>query len=136
MATRSSSQPHSGPGVTAIVARALGSGFCETFFIGLVLGEVTSFLSGLPVTLGNPKAMLFHIALAPTLIDINHIGPREYAILLAATFVVRLIVLVPYMLLASRARTFLKKPRALRILNRVAASILTGTAAFIAARAA
>lgn len=185
-----------GPGVTAIVARALGSGFRETFFmgLGLVLGDTIyltavilglafvaqaftevfliikiagvlylgyiawklwtagllaadiaakksngagmSFLSGLLVTLGNPKTMLFYIALVPTLIDIGSIGLREYAMLLAATFVVLLIVLVPYMLLASRARTFLKKPRALKILNRVAASILAGTAAFIAARVA
>lgn len=185
-----------GPGITAIVARALGSGFRETFFmgLGLVLGDTIyltavilglafvaqtftevfliikiagalylgyiawklwtagllstevvakksngagmTFLSGLLVTLGNPKTMLFYVALVPTLIDIGSIGLREYAMLLAGTFVVLLIVLVPYMLLASRARTFLKKPRALQILNRVAASILAGTAAFIAARAA
>ncbi len=185
-----------GPGITAIVARALGSGFRETFFMGfgLVLGDTIyltavilglafvaqtftevfivikiagalylgyiawklwtagllaadiaakksnsagmSFLSGLLVTLGNPKTMLFYVALVPTLIDIGSIGLREYATLVAATFIVLLIVLVPYMLLASRARTFLKKPRALQILNRVAASILGATAAFIAMRTA
>jgi threonine/homoserine/homoserine lactone efflux protein len=185
-----------GPGITAIVARALGSNFRETFFmgLGLVLGDMTyltavilglafvaqtftevfiiikivgalylgyiayklwtagllpqeiaaqkssniglSFLSGLLVTLGNPKTMLFYVALVPTLIDINSIGPREYGILLVTTFVVLLVVLVPYMMLASRARTLLKQPRALRALNRVAASILAGTAAFIATRAA
>ncbi|MGR9207090.1 LysE family translocator [Rhizobium leguminosarum] len=181
-----------GPGITAIVARALGSNFRETFFmgLGLVLGDMTyltavilglafvaqtftevfitikiagvlylgyiawklwtagllpqdiaarkstniglSFLSGLLVTLGNPKTMLFYVALVPTLIDIGNIGLRDYAILLAATFVV----LVPYMLLASRARTMLREPRALQALNRVAAGILAGTAAFIATRAA
>ncbi|MBB3460852.1 LysE family translocator [Rhizobium sp. BK377] len=185
-----------GPGITAIVARALGSNFRETFFmgLGLVLGDMTyltavilglafvaqtfteifliikiagalylghiawklwtagllpqdiaakksssagmSFLSGLLVTLGNPKTMLFYVALVPTLIDLNSIGMREYLILLAVTFVVLMIVLVPYMLLASRARTMLKQPRALQVLNRVAASILAGTAAFIATRAA
>jgi threonine/homoserine/homoserine lactone efflux protein len=185
-----------GPGITAIVARALGSNFRETFFmgLGLVLGDMTyltavilglafvaqtftevfiiikiagalylgyiayklwtagllpqdiaakkssnigmSFLSGLLVTLGNPKTMLFYVALVPTLIDINSIGLRQYGILLATTFVVLLVVLVPYMMLASRARTLLKQPRALRALNRVAASILAGTAAFIATRAA
>ncbi|AYG57825.1 LysE family translocator [Rhizobium jaguaris] len=185
-----------GPGITAIVARALGSGFRETFFmgLGLVLGDTIyltavilglafvaqtftevfivikiagalylayiawklwtagllttnvaakkstsvgmSFLSGLLVTLGNPKTMLFYVALVPTLIDIRSIGLREYAMLLAVTFLVLLVVLVPYMLLASRARTFLKRPKALQILNRTAASILAGTAAFIATRAA
>jgi threonine/homoserine/homoserine lactone efflux protein len=185
-----------GPGITAIVARALGSNFRETFFmgLGLVLGDMTyltavilglafvaqtftgvfiaikiagalylsyiayklwtagllpqdiaakkasnvgmSFLSGLLVTLGNPKTMLFYVALVPTLIDLNGIGLREYAILLATTFVVLLVVLVPYMLLASRARMLLKQPRALQALNKTAAGILAGTAAFIATRAA
>ncbi|KRB58697.1 lysine transporter LysE [Rhizobium sp. Root708] len=185
-----------GPGITAIVARALGSNFRETFFmgLGLVLGDMTyltavilglafvaqtftevfvvikiagalylgyiayklwtagllpqniaakksssmsmSFLSGLLVTLGNPKTMLFYVALVPTLIDISAIGLREYGILLVTTFVVLLSVLIPYMALASRARILLKQPRALQALNRVAASILAGTAAFIAARAA
>lgn len=185
-----------GPGITAIVARALGSNFRETFFmgLGLVLGDMTyltavilglafvaqtftevfivikilgalylgyiayklwtagllpqdiaakkssnigmSFLSGLLVTLGNPKTMLFYVALVPTLISINSVGMREYGLLLLTTFVVLLVVLIPYMLLASRARTLLKQPRALQALNRVAASILAGTAAFIATRAA
>lgn len=185
-----------GPGITAIVARALGSNFRETFFmgLGLVLGDMTyltavilglafvaqtftevfivikiagalylgyiayklwtagllpldvaakkasnigmSFLSGLLVTLGNPKTMLFYVALVPTLIDLNSIGLREYGILLATTFVVLLVVLVPYMLLAVRARMMLKQPRALQALNKMAAGILVGTAAFIATRAA
>lgn len=123
-----------GPGITAIVARALGSGFRETFFmgLGLILGDMIyltavilglafiaqtfaiafmaikiagalylgyiawklwtsglvpqeirarksssaakSFLSGLLLTLGNPKTMLFYVALVPTLIDLGAIG--------------------------------------------------------------
>ncbi|MDF1631633.1 LysE family translocator [Mycoplana sp. MJR14] len=185
-----------GPGITAIVARALGSGFRETFFmgLGLILGDMIyltavilglafiaqtfttafmaikiagalylgyiawklwttglvpqeikarssssmamSFLSGLLVTLGNPKTMLFYVALVPTLIDLAAIGPNEYGLLLAATFIVLLVVLVPYMALASRARLLLKKPAALRALNRVAAGVLASTAAYIATRAA
>ncbi|MGQ3295212.1 MAG: LysE family translocator, partial [Shinella sp.] len=42
----------------------------------------------------------------------------------------------PYIALASRARLLLKQPRALQRLNRVAAGILAGTAAYIATRAA
>ena len=123
-----------GPGITAIVARALGSGFRPTFFmgLGLILGDMIyltavilglafiaqtfttafmlikiagalylgyiawklwtsglipqniearastsmtlSFLSGLFVTLGNPKTMLFYVALVPTLVDLGAIG--------------------------------------------------------------
>jgi threonine/homoserine/homoserine lactone efflux protein len=60
-----------------------------------------SFLSGLFVTLGNPKTMLFYVALVPTLVDLNAVGLRDYGVLLAATFIVLLIVLVPY--IATRA---------------------------------
>lgn len=185
-----------GPGMTAIVARALGSGFRETFFmgLGLVLGDLIyltavilglafvaqtfttafmvikilgalylvyiayklwtagllpqdiqakksanmglSFLSGLLVTLGNPKTMLFYVALVPTLIDLRAIGLDEYAILVGSTFIVLMAVLIPYILLASRARLLLKQPRALKSLNRIAAGILGTTAAYIATRAA
>jgi threonine/homoserine/homoserine lactone efflux protein len=95
-----------------------------------------SFLSGLFVTLGNPKTMLFYVALVPTLIDLEAIGLEDYGMLLAATFVVLLVVLVPYIALASRARLLLKQPKALQRMNRVAAGILAGTAAYIATRAA
>lgn len=185
-----------GPGMTAIVARALGSGFRETLFmgLGLVLGDLIyltavilglafvaqtfttafmvikvlgalylvyiayklwtagllpqeiqakksanmglSFLSGLLVTLGNPKTMLFYVALVPTLIDLRAIGLNEYAILVGSTFIVLMAVLIPYIMLASRARLLLKQPRALKSLNRIAAGILGTTAAYIATRAA
>lgn len=185
-----------GPGITALVARALGSGFRPTFFmgLGLILGDMIyltavilglafiaqtftttfmlikiagalylvhiawklwtagllpqdiearrststamSFLSGLFVTLGNPKTMLFYVALVPTLIDLETIGLDAYGILLAATFLVLLAVLIPYMALAARARLLLRQPRALQRLNRLAAGILAGTAAYIATRAA
>ncbi|PTM97484.1 LysE family translocator [Mycoplana dimorpha] len=185
-----------GPGITALVARALGTGFREAFFmgLGLILGDIVyltavilglafiaqtfttafmiikiagalylvyvagklwttglvaqevesrrpsgnmmSLLSGLLVTLGNPKVMLFYVALVPTLIDLSAIGLDEYGLLLGTTFVVLLTVLMPYMALASRARVLLKKPTALRTLNRLAAGILASTAAYIAIRAA
>jgi threonine/homoserine/homoserine lactone efflux protein len=88
------------------------------------------------VTLGNPKTMLFYVALVPTLVDLGSIGLKDYGVLLAATFVVLLIVVVPYIALAARARVLLKQPKALQRLNRVAAGILAGTAAYIATRAA
>ncbi len=185
-----------GPGMTAIVARALGSGFRPTFFmgLGLILGDLcyltavvlglsyvaqtfvtpflvikyagavylgyiayklwtagllpqevqarkggglgASFLSGLFVTLGNPKTMLFYVALVPTLIPLEAIEPADYAALAGITFVVLIAVLIPYIVLAARARTLLKQPSALKLLNRVAGSILASTAAYIAVRSA
>lgn len=183
-----------GPGMTAIVARALGSGFRPTFYmgLGLILGDLVyltavilglsivaqnfttpfliikylgaaylcfiawrlwtaglfrrdiqaaggarggmAFLSGLLVTLGNPKTMLFYVALVPTLIPLADIGLDDYAVLVGITFCVLLSVLLPYILLAAKARELLKKPKALQALNRSAAGILAGTAVYIAAR--
>ena len=93
-----------------------------------------AFLSGLLVTLGNPKTMLFYVALVPTLVPLQEVGLPDYAVLVATTFVVLIAVLLPYILLASKARELLKKPRTLQVLNRSAAGILAGTAAYIAAR--
>ncbi len=183
-----------GPGMTAIVARALGSGFRPTFFmgLGLILGDIVyltavilglaivaktfttiflvikfigaaylvyiayklwtagllsqsvtadresragrSFLSGLLVTLGNPKTMLFYIALVPSLLPLGAIGLIDYLLLIGLTFAVLMAVLIPYILLAAQARHLMKRPSALKLLNRGAAGILAGTAAYIAAR--
>jgi threonine/homoserine/homoserine lactone efflux protein len=184
-----------GPGVTALVARALGSGFRSALAMsfGLVVGDLTyltavvlglalvaqtfgmvflvikwlgvaylawlawsfwksgitpetvearkgkgglfaSFLAGLTVTLGNPKTMIFYLALTPTLVDLRTVTFADYAILAALTVVVLLVVLVPYLALAAKARWFLKTPRALKALNRTAAAFMAGAALAIAAR--
>ena len=47
---------------------------------------------------------------------------------------VLLVVLVPYLALAAKASWFLKSPRALKLLNRTAATFIAGEAAAIAAR--
>jgi threonine/homoserine/homoserine lactone efflux protein len=184
-----------GPGVTALVARALGSGFRSSLFmsLGLILGDISyltavvlglafvaqtfgtvflvikwlgvaylcylawvfwtsgispetiearkakgglasSFMAGLTVTLGNPKTMIFYLALVPTLVDLHSITVADYGALVLCTVIVLLIVLVPYLALAARARTLLRAPRALKLLNRTAASFMGGAAAAIALR--
>jgi threonine/homoserine/homoserine lactone efflux protein len=184
-----------GPGITALVARALGAGFAESLAmaVGIALGDVVfltavvlglsvvaqtfgaiflvikyagaaylawvaykmwtsgllktevgaspartmlqSLLSGLFVTLGNPKAMLFYLALVPTLLDITAITLRDYVILIVVSVAVLLGVTIPYILLAAKARELFRHPRALKALNRVSAGFLMGTAGYIAIRA-
>lgn len=184
-----------GPGVTALVARALGSGFRSSLAMsfGLILGDLvfltavvlglaflaqsfalaflvvkwlgvaylvwlawrfwtsgitpetieakrgkgglfSAFASGLMVTLGNPKTMIFYIAILPTIIDLKSVTARDYAVLAVVTVLVLVLVLVPYLALAAQARWFLKSPRALKALNRTAAGFMAGAAAAIAAR--
>ncbi|CAN7588165.1 LysE family translocator [Rhizobium sp. LjRoot254] len=183
-----------GPGITALVARALGSSFRESLAmaIGIMLGDLVfltavvlglavvaqafstvfmiikyagaaylaylaykiwtsgmlktdteigprrsifqSLVSGLLVTLGNPKAMVFYLALVPTLIDIASITVTDYFELLAVTTVVLMAGTIPYIVLAAKAREFFRRPVALKRLNRTSATFLAGTAGYIAIR--
>lgn len=184
-----------GPGVTALVARALGSGFRSALAmsLGLVLGDLTwltavvlglalvaqtfgmvflaikwlgvaylawlgwtfwssgitpekiearrsrdgflaSLVAGLTLTLGNPKTMIFYVAVLPTVVDLGALTARDYGVLAVVTVAVLLVVLVPYLALAAKARLLLKSPRALKALNRTAAGFMMGAAAFIATR--
>ena len=97
-------------------------------------GLFASFVAGLTVTLGNPKTMVFYLALVPTLVDLHSLTVADYGILVLCTFVVLMVVLVPYLALAAKARWLLRTPRALKALNRTAAGFMAGAAAAIALR--
>lgn len=183
-----------GPGITALVARALGQGFRSSYpmAFGLILGDLfyltavvlglawlaqsfgfvfmalkyggaayllciawklwhsgmkievsgekkpmdgfLCFLSGLTLTLGNPKTMLFYIGLLPALIDLRTIDMESYLILSVTTVLVLLLVTMPYMMLAGKARSWMTQPEKMRLLNRTAATFIGGAAAAIVAR--
>ncbi len=184
-----------GPGVAALVARALGTGAQRSIpmLVGLALGDVvylslavgglafiantfagvfaaikiagacyliylaykfwtagieiqdvrkstgkregvTSFLAGLAVTLGNPKVVIFYMAILPVVMDLSNVSFNAYLLLVAITFAVLFLVMTPYILLASRARSFFKNPIALKRLNRTAASAMAATATWIISR--
>ena len=46
------------------------------------------FLAGMAVTLGNPKIMIFYLALVPTIIDLSHVSAIAWAELMATTVIV------------------------------------------------
>ncbi|MGJ8529893.1 LysE family translocator [Maritalea sp.] len=89
-----------------------------------------SLLNGYLITMGNPKPMLFYLALVPVILDLSAFGPREFAVVIPSTFCVLLIVLTPYALLASGAREWLKSSHVYKIMNRTAAALI-GTAAIV-----
>ncbi len=94
-------------------------------------GFWSSFITGYAVTMGNPKPIIFYMALLPSVIDIEAVTLHSYLILVLLTVLVLFAVVMPYILLASKARVFLSNPRSLRILNRSAAGAMAGAAAFI-----
>ncbi len=187
-----------GPGMTAIVARALGAGFVGTvpMIFGFILGDIIylsaaafglaalansfgtvflvvrwlgaaylvyiavkmwraplpmglstdarpdlanrsalrTFFAGLFITLGNPKTMVFYLALLPTLIDLGAMTLLGYAEIVSLVFVILLVVGSAYALAADRARAMLRSRRAIQTLNRSAGALMAGAAAAIIAR--
>jgi threonine/homoserine/homoserine lactone efflux protein len=185
-----------GPGVAALVGRALGAGFWRTvpMLTGLVAGDITylllavaglaviaktfagifiavkiggalylawlawkfwssgikvtetvasqgrrdglaSFFAGLALTLGNPKTIVFYLAITPVVIDIHAVDAPVFVVLALITAMVLYTVLLPYVALAARARSAMKNPRALKVLNRFAALAMATTAGWVIARA-
>jgi threonine/homoserine/homoserine lactone efflux protein len=92
------------------------------------------FLGGLSVTLGNPKVIVFFLALLPTVIDLANLsvtGFVEIALLIA---VILSSVMSAYALAAAGARRLFTSPRSVRIINRGTGTVMAGAAVAIAAR--
>ncbi len=95
---------------------------------------VRLFLGGLSLTLGNPKAMIFFLAILPNVLDIGAVGLLAYAELLACIAVVLGGAMLTYALAAGRARAVVTNPRTVRIINRATGGVMAGAAVAIVAR--
>jgi threonine/homoserine/homoserine lactone efflux protein len=91
------------------------------------------FVAGLAVTLGNPKIMVFYLALLPTLVNLDHVSVAAWCALTATTVTVLMIVDLAWALLAVHARRFLTSRRAVQMANRTSATAMVGAAVAIAA---
>jgi threonine/homoserine/homoserine lactone efflux protein len=182
-----------GPGVAAVVARALGAGFWGAFpmVLGILAGDLVyfvfavfglaavatwfgpiftvirwagalyllwiaykfwtakpgneqmapkredgwrTFLAGFSLTMGNPKTIVFYLAILPTVIPLDKMTPLAFTELTVIVVVVLLIIGCAYAALAAGAREFFKSSRALRWLNRTAAAIMATAAALVVVR--
>jgi threonine/homoserine/homoserine lactone efflux protein len=95
---------------------------------------VRLFLAGMAVTLGNPKIMMFYLALLPTIVDLGAVTLLGWAELTLTMAVVLIAIDLGWVLAAGQARRLLRSARAVRIANRVSAGTMAGAAAAIAAR--
>ena len=92
------------------------------------------FAAGLAVTLGNPKVMVFYLALLPTLIRLEQISFAGYLELVALTLGILAVVFGAYIVAAQQARALFRSARAMRAVNRGSAVAMTGAAAWVASR--
>ena len=183
-----------GPGVAAVVARALGGGFMSAvpMVLGILAGDLIylifalfglaaiatwfgpvfvivrwagaayllfiawqfwtakpgseqirakqesawkTFLSGFALTMGNPKTIVFYLALLPTVVPLDRpITPLGLIELTGIVIVVLLAIGCAYAALAAAARDFFTSTKAIRRLNRTAGVIMASAAAFVVAR--
>jgi threonine/homoserine/homoserine lactone efflux protein len=92
------------------------------------------FTAGLMVTLGNPKIMVFYLALLPSIIDVGRVSALGWAELTATMFAVLAMVDIGWAMAAAQARRLLRTPRAVRIINRAGATVMAGAAVAMAAK--
>ncbi|MCX7384713.1 MAG: LysE family translocator [Alphaproteobacteria bacterium] len=97
-------------------------------------GNGRLFLAGLAINLGNPKNVVFFLALLPTVVDLDGLTLLGFTELVALIVAIVVGVLAAYTLAADRARRMFTSPRAIGWMNRGGAAIMAGTAAAIAAR--
>jgi threonine/homoserine/homoserine lactone efflux protein len=184
-----------GPGVAAIVARALGGGFWSAvpMIVGILAGDLIylvfalfglaaiatyfgpifvvvrwagalyllyiawqfwtarpgteqlgprrrehwlrTFLAGFALTMGNPKTIVFYLALLPTVVPLDRpITALGFTELTLIVVVVLLAIGCGYAALAAWARELFTSTTAIRRLNKTAGAIMAGAAAFVVAR--
>lgn len=147
-----------GPGVFALLAQSFATLFIAIRYIGAaylaylawrawtapveplegdpVRGEtgMRLFLGGLALTLGDPKVVLFFLALLPTVINLERISPLGMIEVAATIVVVLSTTFAAYTPAAVRVRRFFDSVRARRAVNRGAGTVMAGAALAVATR--
>ena len=85
--------------------------------------------------MGNPKVMVFYIALVPLIFDPSRMGLKGFVLTSVVALAVLAVVFGCYIGLAAKARRLFTSARAQRHLNRSSGAVMAGAAVTIAVRA-
>jgi threonine/homoserine/homoserine lactone efflux protein len=96
--------------------------------------RVRLFLAGLAVTMGNPKVMVFYLALLPNIVDLGAVTVWGWLELSMVVLGVLAVVFGAYLALAARTRRLFTSPRAMRMVNRGTGVVMASAAVAIAAK--
>jgi threonine/homoserine/homoserine lactone efflux protein len=92
------------------------------------------FLGSLMLTLSNPKPMLFFLAVLPTVVPLETLNALGHLEILGAIVVILPATLGGYVLIAARARAWLRSARAVKIMNRGSGTLIAAAAVAVATR--
>ncbi|WP_310618364.1 LysE family translocator [Flexibacterium corallicola] len=93
-----------------------------------------SYVSGLLLTLGNPKVVVFYVALLPNIVPLEQISWVGYVELLAIVWSVLILVFSSYVLMGLRARRLITSPKVMKRVNKGAGVVMMGVAGTIVTR--
>jgi len=99
-----------------------------------VKSGLRGFVSGLLLTLSNPKVIIFYVGILPAFIDLTTLAPLDALMAVSIVLGVLVCVLTSYAATASRARAMLKSERALKLMSRGSGSVMIGAGITIAVR--
>jgi threonine/homoserine/homoserine lactone efflux protein len=94
-------------------------------------GPWRTFLAGFSLTMGNPKTIVFYLAILPTVVPLGEMTPLAFAELTAIVVAVLLLIGCGYAWLASAARDLFRSPRALGRLNKTAGAMMATAAGLV-----
>lgn len=92
------------------------------------------FMSAFLITMGNPKAIAFYMALLPTFIDLTQVSISGYLTLVVLDVSVIGVIIFAYAALAARMRSVFTRPGPQKLMYRGAAAVMIGAALSIASR--
>ncbi len=92
---------------------------------------LSSFLSGLFITLGDQKAIFFYISFFPAFLDLKSISVIDTIIVMAIAMVAVGGVKLGFAYMADKARLVLKSSKAKKGMNITAGSVMIGTGIFL-----
>lgn len=95
---------------------------------------LANFLTGLFITLGNPKAILFYIGFFPAFLELSSISTQDIFTIMAVTVVAIGGVNLAYSYMAHKARILMQSQVAKRRLNITAGSVMIATGSFLIAK--
>jgi len=92
------------------------------------------FVTGIAITFGNPKLMVFYLALLPSIVNLETLTVTGFGTLLLTMMAVLAGVDLAWVLLAHGARRLIRSRRGVKVVNRLGAAAMGGAAVAIATR--